>query len=521
MGRRSVDGGVRPKGPDRIEFEFWYHGKRYRPTLLRKPTEANLRRARVQLAQIERAIEKGTFDFAEEFPNYRLKSRMPSKIGVPSEQPPSESPAPLLAASAVTISTRAPEPPSQSIPESSVPVELPKKPTCGEVFNRFLSHCRTRVALDDMAYSTLGSYQQILESMWRPRIGEDVFEEVIYSRLQSVVANYAARTAITPKAGTPGQDVEPLSKKTYNNIVSAIRCAFEFGYKDYPEKHNPALRLKTLRITKKDKEPPDPFTIQEGEIVIARSHREFGEAHGNYEEFRFFTALRPSEQFALKIGDCDLASGKIRVQRARVRRREKNRTKTNENREIELCGRALEVLKRHLTLRERLVQAGAIRHEFVFFQADGAPLVHLSYPYQRWRYVLETSGVRYREPYNARHSFISWSLMIGKNMVKLAEEDGHTIQTMLTTYTAWTKGATAADTQLIIQAMEHSPEAPQEIPQSPLTPPALATTMDDVATTSPKNANKTSWGKLSWRKRKHFNSIKWRSGRDSNPRPPA
>jgi hypothetical protein len=32
----------------------------------------------------------------------------------------------------------------------------------------------------------------------------------------------------------------------------------------------------------------DPFAIQEGETIIAQ-HREFGEARGNYEEFRPFT----------------------------------------------------------------------------------------------------------------------------------------------------------------------------------------------------------------------------------------
>lgn len=52
-------------------------------------------------------------------------------------------------------------------------------------------------------------------------------------------------------------------------------------------------------------------------------------------------------------------------------------------------------------------------------------------------YVLEVTVVRYREQYNAGHSFISWSLMINQNLLKLAHEDGHSVQTMLTTYAAW------------------------------------------------------------------------------------
>lgn len=95
--------------------------------------------------------------------------------------------------------------------------------------------------------------------------------------------------------------------------------------------------------------------------------------------------------------------------------------------------------------------------------------MHLSYPWKRWRYVLEVTAVRYREPYNARHSFISWSLMINKNLLKLAQEDGHSVQTMLTTYAAWIKGATDVDIALITQAMEPPPSpSPEKPPHSPL-----------------------------------------------------
>jgi len=56
--------------------------------------------------------------------------------------------------------------------------------------------------------------------------------------------------------------------------------------------------------------------------------------------------------------------------------------------------------------------------------------------------VLESSQVRYREPYNnARHSYISWCLMIGKNILLVAKEDGHSAQTMLSTLATWIEGA--------------------------------------------------------------------------------
>ena len=537
--RRSQVSGVRAKGTDRIEFEIYIGEKRYRPTVKRPPTPANLRRARVQLDAIDKAIAAGTFDFAQEFPDYRLKDRLPTPpVAVPTDEMPEADFEEILAEPLPPAIECAPA----SAPTAEAVADVPKK-TCSQVFKSFLAHCQARVAMNDMAYSTYSSYRQILESVWEPRIGEEEFLEVTYSRLQSIIASYAAKieetTDADEKNGTTGASSitsdpsdPPLKKSTYNNMVSALRCAFEHGYRDFPEKHNPALRLKTLRITKKDREPPDPFTLPEAELIIARSHQEFGEAHGNYEELRFFTGLRPSEQIALKVCDYDVSKGTLRVARARVRRREKDRTKTNDDRVIELCPRAIEVLRRQLRLREQLVNAGLVRHEFIFFQADGAPIIHLSYPWKRWRYVLEVTGVRYREPYNARHSFISWSLMIGKNLLKLAQEDGHSVQTMLATYAAWINGATEGDITLIKQAMQCAP-ARETCPSSPPVPPAIVTTS---SLGSSLGGKAQTWGRLSWRKNKHLNPKtqsksqtssagiaikKWRSGRDSNPRPPA
>ncbi len=467
MGRKSITGGVRAKGKDRIEFTFTYGGQRYRPTLRRVPTEANLRRARLQLEAIKLRIEAGTFSFKDEFPDYRYENRLPKVHNV--------------------RTTRL---------------------TCNQVFDAYLAHCEMRVAMNDMAFSTFDGYRKILDAVWRPQIGAEAFEEIRYSRLVGIVADH---TRI---------------KKTYNNVVSAARCAFEFGYRDHPEKHNPAAGLKTLRITKKDRLPIDPFTIQEGERIIAESHVEFGPAHGNYEEFRFFTGLRQSEQIALQVGDCDLAKGKIRIARARVLGRDKDRTKTREDREIMLCGRALDVLKRQLALREQLAAAATLGHELVFFQADGAPIDDLSYPYDRWRYIMEKFRIRYREPYNARHTYISWRLMVGHNVLLVAKEDGHSVHTMLTTYAAWTDGATEADVEAIRAAMEQSPAlrtlAAGDRHERPLEFPGFATGLPPEGE---EKIQPREWGRLSWRKYRQGEhqglAENWRSGRDSNPRPPA
>jgi hypothetical protein len=68
------------------------------------------------------------------------------------------------------------------------------------------------------------------------------------------------------------------SKKTYNNAISVVRCAFDYGYRDHPEKHNPASGLTCLRMTKKDRPSVAPFTIRISHLKAAcrlgRGHRQ-------------------------------------------------------------------------------------------------------------------------------------------------------------------------------------------------------------------------------------------------------
>lgn len=71
-----------------------------------------------------------------------------------------------------------------------------------------------------------------------------------------------------------------------------------------------------------------------------------------------------------------------------------------------------------------------------------------------------TVKARYREPYNARHSFVSWNLMLGKNLLWVAKQHVHSVQTMLDVYAAWIEGSQDADLEAIRGAMEASPRPP-------------------------------------------------------------
>ena len=395
LGRKSMTGGVAPASRDRIQFTFKFEGVRYRPTLPIVPSEANLRRARQKLARIQQSIANSTFSFAEEFPDFRHLKQVPGE-GSPR--------------------------------------------TCNEVFDAYLAHCQSRLEKDDLASVTVATYRRVLNGAWRPLIGGTRFLSVQYSTLVEVA------------------DRARCSKKTYNNALSVLRRAFKFGYRDHPDKHDPTAGLKSVRMRKKDRPVIDPFTIQDAERLIAAIHGDWGEAQGNYDELRFFTGLRPSEEIALTVADFDAFAGTLRVSKARVAGLDKDCTKTGEDRTITLCPRAVAVLKHQLALRTQLVRAGKIRHDHLFFKSNGEPIRNLQYPYVRWVKTLgRQRTARYRKPYCARHSSVSWDLMVGQNPLWVAKQHGHSILTILRVYAAWAEGMVETDIAAINHAMANRP----------------------------------------------------------------
>jgi integrase len=405
MGSKWFTGGVVAAPRGRIQFDFRLDGVRYRPTIKRPPSEANLRRARERLEVIKRKIEAGTFSFADEFPDYRFLPRL----------------------------------------SGAYKVRL-----CDDVFDAYLAHCEARVGRDDLASATLGGYRKVLDGVWRPQIGQLWFYDVTYSQLVAIA------------------DKRDWSKKTYNNALSVLRRAFDFGYRDRPLEANPARGLRGARLRKTDRPKVDPFSMHDAETLIAAIHRDWGEAQGNYDEFRFFTGLRPSEQIALVLTDLDVKHGIISISKARVSGVDRCKTKTGEDRRVELCPRALKVLKRQLLLRERLAAAGTLDHNHVFVRDDGKPMRDLQVAAIRWRKTLQSLKVRYRRPYTARHSSVSWNLMIGEEELWVSKQHGHSPVTMMRIYAAWADGAVKADLKTIKRSMGYlPPPKPSHRPRKP------------------------------------------------------
>ncbi|MFY2598722.1 tyrosine-type recombinase/integrase [Achromobacter xylosoxidans] len=58
-----------------------------------------------------------------------------------------------------------------------------------------------------------------------------------------------------------------------------------------------------------------------------------------------------------------------------------------------------------------------------------------------WSPALKILGIRYRRPYNIRHTYATMMLMAGMRPAFCAKQMGHSIQVFLTTYAKWLDGA--------------------------------------------------------------------------------
>jgi len=224
-----------------------------------------------------------------------------------------------------------------------------------------------------------------------------------------------------------------LSGKTINNYVSVLREAVELAVTDNVLRENPVEKVPRA---KHQKVPPDPFTREEAEIIIADMHARQPEQVANFVEFWFWAGPRTSEVFALRWPNVDAASGKVKVTEAVVRGIQKNRTKTNVERLIHLNSRSLAAIARQRKFTQ--MQGEVLFHDPRY---DTPWIDERAFRRSYWTPTLKRLGIRYRRPYNMRHTYATQMLMAGMNPAFCATQMGHSVEVFHKTYAKWLHGA--------------------------------------------------------------------------------
>lgn len=223
-----------------------------------------------------------------------------------------------------------------------------------------------------------------------------------------------------------------LSGKTVNNYVSVLRESLDLAVIDGALLTNPAAKIPRASH---QKEPPDPFSLEEVDLIVADLLKHYPEPIGNKVEWWAFSGPRPSEVVALKWSSVDLRTSTVRIHEAVVRGLAKDRTKTNKSRDVMMNSRAAAALERQ---RKHTQLAG----EHVWLDPRyGEPWTdERAFRRSYWTPCLKRLGIRYRAPRNLRHTYATMMLMAGRTPAWCAEQLGHSIEMFLTTYSRWIKG---------------------------------------------------------------------------------
>lgn len=228
----------------------------------------------------------------------------------------------------------------------------------------------------------------------------------------------------------------PVGNKTLVNVQSCFRSALNDAVEDEIIDTNPLSGWSYRNREKlKEEDDVDPFTAEEQAAILAATHKDCWPQL----QFSFWTGLRPSELIALEWGDIDWIEGEIRIVRAKTRAAnapESPKT-TSGRRTIKLLGPA----------REALIQQKAAT-----WLAGGRIFVNpvIKKPWEHagqiykvvWVPAMKKSGVRYRRPYQSRHTYASMMLSAGEHPMWVAKQLGHKDWTMIArVYGRWMPSA--------------------------------------------------------------------------------
>jgi integrase len=217
-----------------------------------------------------------------------------------------------------------------------------------------------------------------------------------------------------------------VSNKRIANLLSPLRVALQEAVDDELIEANPLYGWSFRRREKpKQGDDVDPFSTEEQNAIM----RALTGQGRNLVQFAFWTGLRTSELVALEWDDIDWHRDTVRVSRACTQaateaESPKTRSSMRDVKLLPLALAALQAQREHSTFHD----SGRI-----FLNPRTSEPWTGDQPIRRtlWGHALRRAGVRYRRPYQTRHTYASMMLSAGESPLWVAQQMGHADWTMI------------------------------------------------------------------------------------------
>lgn len=400
MGARHSGAGIElRKGvrSETIRIVFQYQGKRCRESLRLAHTKTNIAYATRLYGEVVNSIAKNSFRYKDFFPNSKTVKAMQK-------------------------------------PLPATPRKAPPRPTTvGQLLDDYL-----RIAERNLALSSYNNYQQVAQTHLYPKWKQVPAASVTARDLRTWIMSLTVK------------------RKTIQLILTPMRNAMELGVTEDLLEANPFDSIKLSKLLPREQRTStfraDPFDIDEIEAILLSCSRE---EDRNMLQFAFCTGMRPSEYIALQWKAVRKDRHYVAVEGAYVDGETKHTAKTPAGlRNIDLRVGALAALNGQLPYTGQ--DAG-----LVFVNPTTRQQWNGDKPiYKRWKEILEIAEVRFRNPYQTRHSFASNLLMLGANPLYVASQLGHADTTLvMRTYGKWVHAGLEDDKrQRLLQLYRQSNE---------------------------------------------------------------
>jgi len=209
-------------------------------------------------------------------------------------------------------------------------------------------------------------------------------------------------------------------------VQSVLRIALQDALDDELIDVNPLYGWTFARKeAPKPEDDVDPFDAEEQSAILDACR---DPQHKNLFQFAFWSGLRTSELVALDWGDIDWRRGFVRVSRALTQvSDEAEQPKTRRGkRDVKLLQPAIEAL---IAQKPFSFMAG----DAVFLNPRTGDRWEGDQPIRAgaWSHALKVAKVRYRRPYQTRHTYASMMLTAGESPIWLAGQMGHADTTMI------------------------------------------------------------------------------------------
>lgn len=252
--------------------------------------------------------------------------------------------------------------------------------------------------------STIHGYQSKLECYW--------------SRL----ARHDIATIKLPELKAIDRSIDWASQKTRREAHAVLRGVFKWAMQEELTTDNPAAHLQAGAWAKPE---IDAFSDDERIRILA----ELPPASRAFYGLMFETGARTGELLALRWQDVSRDS--IRITGSTYRGKV-GTTKTHQERTVLLTDEAKRILKGHT---ESKFKGG-----FVFVTQYGTPYATERGLSLAFKLACKRAGVRYRRPYNCRHTFATSAIMAGAKLGWVAKQMGDRMETVMRHYAQWISG---------------------------------------------------------------------------------